>query len=283
MAASPDREYVDRRAPWRVSLGNVIFNNDTRAGQLFDLALTLLIFASVFAVMLESVSGLRRSYGVMLRDLEWLFTIVFTVEYTLRLVTARRALHYSRSFFGVVDLLSILPGFIALLFPGTQAFTVVRALRLLRVFRILRLGRYLQEASVITEALRASSAKITVFLATVLTLVLIIGALMYVVEGPENGYTSIPTSMYWAIVTITTVGYGDIAPSTPLGKFLASLTMILGYGILAVPTGIVTVSLARAGRPTRFVTCERCGEERHDTDARYCKTCGERLPAAPQA
>lgn len=277
MAASRDRASVDRRAKWRVTLGNIIFNNDTRAGQLFDLALIVLILASVLAVMLESVTGVRRAYGAVLRDLEWFFTVVFAIEYALRLVTARRAWHYARSFFGVVDLLSILPGFIALLFPGAQAFTVVRALRLLRVFRILRLGRYLREASVITEALRESAAKIIVFLATVLTLVLIIGALMYVVEGPANGYTSIPTSMYWAIVTITTVGYGDIAPSTPLGKFLASITMILGYGILAVPTGIVTVNLARAGRPVKTVTCVKCGEDRHDGDARYCKRCGERL------
>ncbi|ADV67674.1 ion transporter [Deinococcus maricopensis] len=270
----------DRRAPWRVKLGNVIYNNDTPAGRAFDLLLTVLILSSVLLVLLESVSGFRAKYGPLLRTLEATFALLFTLEYLLRIVTARHASHYARSFFGVVDLLSILPGYIALLVPGVQAFQVVRALRLLRIFRILKLARYLNEASVITEALRASAAKITVFLATVLTLVLIIGATMYVVEGPKNGYTSIPTSVYWAIVTITTVGYGDIAPKTGLGKLIASATMILGYGILAVPTGIVTVGLtqAHARRAAAQRTCPNCGQVQRDEEAVFCSRCGTPLP-----
>lgn len=199
----------------------------------------------------------------------------------LRLLTARRPLHYARSFFGVVDLLSILPAYLALAFAGSQYLLVVRALRLLRIFRILRLVRHLDEASVIGEALRASQAKITVFLATVLALVIIIGTVMYVVEGPEHGYTSIPTSISWAIVTLTTVGYGDIAPKTPLGQGVASLAMILGYGIIAVPTGIVTAGLVGAQQRRRERVCANCNERGHDLDAMHCKRCGALLPALP--
>ncbi|GBF04270.1 ion transport protein [Deinococcus aerius] len=270
----------DRRAPWRVILGNVIFNNDTPAGRAFDLVLIVLILGSILVVMLDSVRPMRAAYGSVLNRAEWVLTLLFTTEYVLRLISARRASHYARSFFGVVDLLSIVPGYLALLLPGAETLLIVRVLRLLRIFRILKLARYLSEANVLTEAIRASAAKITVFLAVVLSLVTVIGALMYLIEGPENGYTSIPTSIYWAIVTLTTVGYGDIAPKTPLGKALASLAMILGYGILAVPTGIVTVNLARAQdrrQPQRI--CPRCGLDRHDPDARYCKRCGEVLPA----
>ena len=271
----------DRRAAWRVRLGNLIFNNDTPAGRAFDLVLSLLILSSILVVMLDSVRELHAAYGPSLRGTEWVLTLLFTAEYVLRLISARRASHYARSFFGVVDLLSLLPGYLALFFPEADSLLVIRVLRLLRVFRILKLARYLNEASVLGEAIRASAAKITVFLAAVLSMVTIIGALMYVVEGPEHGYTSIPTSIYWAIVTLTTVGYGDIAPKTPLGKGLASLAMILGYGILAVPTGIVTVNLARAQdrqRPVR--ACPRCGLDGHEADARYCKRCGEGLPAS---
>ncbi len=274
---SDPRASSDTRTAWRVALGNIIFNNDTRAGRLFDLALSVLIVGSVLSVMLESVSGIRARHGPQLRAAELTFTLLFGVEYLLRMLGARHASHYARSFFGVVDLLSILPGFAALLFPGAQALAVVRALRLLRVFRIFKLARYLSEASVLTEALRASTAKITVFVAVVLTLVTIIGALMYVIEGPRNGFTSIPTSIYWAVVTLTTVGYGDIAPRTGLGKFLASAAMILGYGIIAVPTGIVTVSLTQAQARRTARTCENCGLARHDPDALHCKRCGARL------
>ena len=279
----------DHRAAWRVTLGNVVFNNDTPAGRAFDLVLIVLILASIGVVMLDSVRPFRAAYGPALKQAEWLLTVLFSLEYGLRLVTARHPWNYARSFFGLVDLLSILPGYLALLLPGAETLLIVRVLRLLRIFRILKLARYLSEASVLSAALRASAAKITVFLATVLTLVTIIGALMYLIEGPEHGYTSIPTSIYWAIVTLTTVGYGDIAPKTPLGKGLASLAMILGYGILAVPTGIVTVNLARAqglqdqaGPPRRPAPrrCPRCGLEGHDPDARFCKRCGEGLPSA---
>lgn len=271
----------DGRAPWRVTLGNIIYNADTPAGRAFDLTLIALILSSILVVMLDSVRPVQAAYGAVLNRAELVLTLLFTVEYVLRLIAARHASHYARSFFGVVDLLSIVPGYLALLLPGAEALLIVRVLRLLRIFRILKLARYLSEASVLTEAIRASTAKITVFLAVVLTLVTIIGALMYLIEGPEHGYTSIPTSIYWAIVTLTTVGYGDIAPKTPLGKGLASLAMILGYGILAVPTGIVTVNLARAQdrRQQQQLTCPRCGLQGHDPDARYCKRCAELLPA----
>jgi len=274
------RSSGDPRAPWRIALGNVIFNNDTPAGRAFDLILISLILVSILVIMLESVGPIRARYGPAFARAEWILTLLFTAEYVLRLISARRASHYARSFFGVVDLLSIIPGYVALLLPGANVLLIVRVLRMLRIFRILKLARYLNEASVLGEAIRASAAKITVFLAAVLSMVTIIGALMYVVEGPEHGYTSIPTSIYWAIVTLTTVGYGDIAPKTPLGKGLASVAMILGYGILAVPTGIVTVNLSRAQdrqRPTR--ACSRCGLDGHEADARYCKRCAEALPA----
>ncbi|GAA5514368.1 hypothetical protein Dcar01_03123 [Deinococcus carri] len=285
----------DTRAPWRVALGNIIFNADTPAGRVFDLGLIVAIFVSVLTVMLDSVAGVRLRYGPLLNDLELVLTALFTVEYLLRLISARQASHYARSFFGVVDLLSILPGYLALLLPAAQFLLIVRVLRLLRIFRIFKLVRFLSEANILQQAIQASLAKITVFVATVLTLVTIIGALMYVIEGPQNGFTSIPTSIYWAIVTLTTVGYGDIAPKTGLGKGLASLAMILGYGIIAVPTGIVTVGIANAQRaqaqaqniPTTDLfpsrTCPRCGLRGHTPDARYCSRCGERLPelAAP--
>jgi voltage-gated potassium channel len=269
------------RAAWRETLANIIYNADTPAGRTFDLLLIVAIVLSVLVVMLESVVGVRAAYGPLLRRLEWVLTVLFTVEYLLRLIVARRASHYARSFFGVVDLLSIAPAYLTLFIPGAQALLIVRVLRLLRLFRILKLARYLTEASVLTQALRASLAKITVFLAVVVTLVTVIGALMYVIEGPPHGFTSIPTSVYWAIVTVTTVGYGDIAPKTPMGKALASLAMILGYAIIAVPTGIVTVGLSQAQarqREREDWACVRCGLSSHASDARYCRRCGELLP-----
>ena len=268
------------RARWRVLLGNIIFDNDTPAGRRFDLALTVLILLSISVVMLDSVAKIHSRYDTRLRVAELLLTSVFTAEYLLRLIGARHAGHYARSFFGVVDALSLLPAYLSLLVPGSEFLLIVRALRLLRIFRILKLGRYLSEAGVLAQALRARVAKITVFLAVVLTLVLIIGALMYVIEGPKYGFTSIPTSIYWAIVTITTVGYGDISPHTALGKTLASITMIFGYGIIAVPTGIVTAGLTQASQPKKaeLRPCPRCALERHEQGANYCQRCGERLP-----
>lgn len=263
-----------------MTLGNVIYNNDTRAGRTFDLLLIFLIVVSVLVVMFDSVSGFHARFEAQLDVVEWALTLLFTLEYVLRLIAARHPWNYVRSFFGTVDLLSILPAYLALLIPGAQYLLIVRVLRLLRIFRILKLVRYLSEASVLTQALRASVAKIIVFIAVVLTLVTIIGTLMYVIEGPRYGFTSIPTSIYWAIVTLTTVGYGDIAPKTPWGKGLASLAMILGYGIIAVPTGIVTVGIAQAQAGRRSTRpCPRCGLERHEADARYCRRCGETLPA----
>lgn len=262
----------------RRRLYEVIFEAETPAGRGFDVALLVLILLSVLAVLLESVAGFRAEYGRELRWLEWGITFLFTLEYLLRLWVVRRPLAYAWSFFGVVDLLAILPTYLSVVIPGAQSFLVIRALRLLRVFRILKLVHFLGEAQVLRRALRASGRKITVFLVTVVTLVLVIGAAMYLIEGPENGFTSIPQSMYWAIVTLTTVGYGDIAPQTLPGKLLASLVMIVGYAIIAVPTGIVTVEMAEAtrrGRSTR--ACPTCGEEDHDPDARFCKRCGAEL------
>jgi len=263
---------------WRARAQRVIFEADTPAGKAFDLALLVAILASVLAVCLESVASVRAEWGLWLRVVEWLFTLLFTIEYGLRLITVQRPLRYAVSFFGVVDLLAVLPSYVGLLVPGTHALIVVRALRLLRVFRVLKLMRFLGEANVLTLALRRSARKVMIFVGTVLTLVLILGTGMYLIEGAEHGFTSIPQSMYWAIVTMTTVGYGDVAPHTVLGKFLASMVMIIGYGIIAVPTGIVTVELAGAvGRSAGTRSCPACGRDGHDTDARFCKYCGADL------
>ena len=261
---------------WRSKLHQVIFEADTPAGKAFDLTLLVAILASVLVVVMESVPSVRADHGRAFWAAEWGFTILFTIEYLLRLIAVRRPARYARSFFGIVDLLAILPTYLSVLLPGTQAFLVVRALRLLRVFRILKLGEFLGEARMLTAALKASTRKIAVFLQVVIVMVLIIGSLMYLVETPESGFTSIPQSIYWAIVTLTTVGYGDIAPQSVLGKILASLVMILGYGLIAVPTGIVTVELSQAGRPGVVSTqaCPNCGIGGHDSDALYCKHCG---------
>ena len=256
----------------------VIFEADTRAGRAFDIVSMVLIVASVVAVVLESVGWVHEHFGSVLRTTEWVLTVVFSLEYVARLLAVQRPLRYATSFFGVVDLLSVLPSYLSMLFPGAQALLVVRSLRLLRVFRVLKLARFLGEAQVIGTALRASSHKIAVFLGTVLVIVLIMGALMYVVEGPEHGFTSIPRAIYWAIVTLTTVGYGDLYPRTDFGRFLASFVMITGYGIIAVPTGIVTAELTVAMRkPISTQACPHCSAEGHDVDAAHCKYCGSKL------
>ena len=268
----------DHAAPTlRARAAEVIFGHDTRAGKAFDVALILAILASVCVVMLETVPSVHADLGPVLRAAEWFFTILFTLEYAARLWCAPRPGRYARSFFGVVDLVSILPTYLSLLLPGAQALLVVRSLRLLRVFRVLKLGEYTSEASSLRHALARSRQKITVFLAVVLTLVLVLGSLMYLVEGPANGFTSIPRSVYWAIVTLTTVGYGDITPHTVAGQVLASVVMILGYGIIAVPTGIVTVELGRGSGASPARGCRRCGLAGHEVDARYCRRCGEAL------
>ncbi|MFH1981746.1 MAG: ion transporter [Pseudomonadota bacterium] len=267
-----------QRAHWRRALHEVIFEADTPAGKAFDIALLVCIVLSVGAVLLESVASIRADYGPALRTLEWAITLLFTVEYLLRLIAVGQPLKYATSFYGVVDLMAIVPTYLSLVVAGSQSLLVIRALRLLRVFRVMKLVHFVGEAAVLRQALSASAKKIAVFLITVATLVLIIGAIMYLVEGEDNGFTSIPQSIYWAIVTLTTVGYGDIAPHTVLGKLLASVVMILGYGIIAVPTGIVTVELSDAKRKmVATQACPECAAEGHDADAAFCKYCGSRL------
>jgi voltage-gated potassium channel len=263
---------------WRARWHEIIFEADTPAGKRFDVALLVLILLSVLAVSLESVGELREAYGRTLRATEWAFTGLFTVEYVMRLMCVRRPLRYMVSFYGIVDLLAILPTYLSVLVPGSQSLLVIRAFRLLRVFRILKLTHFVGEARLLSAAMRASTRKIIVFLAVVMTSVLIAGTLIYVVEGEEHGFTSIPVSVYWAIVTMSTVGYGDIAPETVLGRIIASALMILGYAIIAVPTGIVTVELSSAARlSTNTQACPSCGAGGHDNDARYCKYCGSKL------
>lgn len=271
----------DTRAPWRVKLHEVIFGAESRAGRFFDIVLIVAILLSVGIVMLESVASMREEHGLFLRWAEWTFTVLFTVEYALRLLCVRRASHYATSFFGIVDLLAILPTYLALFVPGAQYFLVVRMLRILRIFRVLKLVQYLEEADLLLRALRASRRKITVFIFAVVTLNVIFGALMYFIEGAENGFTSIPRGVYWAIVTLTTVGFGDISPQTGLGQAVAAVIMILGYGIIAVPTGIVTSELtnlsAQAMGPQSAAACPNCGGTGHDADAKFCKHCGHSL------
>jgi voltage-gated potassium channel len=266
------------RARWRMVLHEVIFEADTPAGKGFDVLLIASILASVAAVMLDSIGTVRSAYGNLLFVIEWFFTLLFTVEYILRLLCVGRPLKYAVSFYGMVDLLAIIPTYLSLVLPGSQFLLVIRILRILRIFRILKLVPYLKEARLLAKALRASSRKIAVFLYTVLTLVVIFGSLMYVIEGEANGFTSIPRSIYWAIVTLTTVGYGDISPRTGLGQALASIVMILGYAIIAVPTGIVSVEMSHAfGTRVSTQACPECSAEGHDADARYCKYCGSAL------
>ena len=275
MSVSTDR--LAARPRWRARLHEVIFEADTRAGRAFDVGLLVAILVSVGTVMLESVADVRREYGAVLRAVEWSLTAAFTLEYVLRLVAVDRPARYARSFFGLMDLVAIVPTYLALVVPEAHSLMAIRAVRLLRIFRILKLAQFLGEAQLLVLALRASRRKITVFLGGIVTIVMIVGTLMYVIEGEEHGFTSIPTSMYWAVVTMTTVGYGDIAPRTAVGQLLAALLMILGYGIIAVPTGIVSVELANAGRAVSRQACPSCGGEGHDIDARHCKYCGAGL------
>jgi voltage-gated potassium channel len=264
---------------WRKVAFEVIFEADTPAGKWFDVVLILCIVASVAVVMLDSVAGVNESHGRLLNVLEWFFTILFTIEYILRLVCVGNPTRYAVSFFGVVDLLAIVPTYARLILAGTRYFTVIRILRVLRIFRVLKLGECVSEANVLKRALIASRKKIFVFIFTVLTMVVIIGSVMFLVEDAENGFTSIPKSVYWAIVTLTTVGYGDLSPQTPFGQLLASMVMILGYCIIAVPTGIMTVELTQAAKDKKITsqTCPECSKQGHDPDADHCKYCGARL------
>lgn len=264
---------------WRARLHEIVFEADTRAGRFFDFGLIWLILLSCATVILESVRHIREQYGEPLYALEWLFTVLFTIEYLLRLMSVRQPIRYATSFFGVVDLLAIIPTYLSIFVPGSHYLLVIRILRLFRIFRLLKLSEYIMEADTLRRALRASRRKISVFVSAVVLLVVIIGALMYVVEGEENGFTNIPISIYWAVVTMTTVGYGDLSPRTPLGQMVASIVMILGYGIIAVPTGIVSVELAQAVRQQTVSrqSCPACAAEGHDSDARCCKYCGANL------
>lgn len=259
----------------------IIFGTDTPAGKAFDVVLLALIILSVIVVVLESVSTLRDANRDVFISAEWFFTIVFTLEYLLRIFTAPKPWKYITSFFGIIDLLAILPTYFGLLFDTSTFLLTIRALRLVRLFRVFKLARYVRESSILIRALQQSFRKIVIFLGAVLTLVLILGSLMYLIEGEENGFTSIPQSIYWAIVTITTVGYGDIAPATVLGKILASISMLTGFAIIAVPTGIITGEISRAVKSSNLEsrrTCVECKRNDHDPDASYCKSCGGKLP-----
>ena len=225
---------------WRLKMHEVIYEADTFAGKLFDIVLLILILLSIIVVLLESVPEYRSVYGRLFNQLEWGFTLLFTIEYFARMICINKPMKYIVSFYGIIDLLSILPTYIGLFISGSHSLMVIRALRLMRVFRILKMGEFLNESQKLLDSLRTSKQKILVFLLSILTIVIILGTVMYIIESPESGFTSIPRSIYWAIVTLTTVGYGDIAPITPLGQFIASIVMILGYAIIAVPTGIVT-------------------------------------------
>lgn len=264
---------------WRNKLRVIIFEADTPAGKAFDIALLVCIVLSVMAVVLESVGPIRSSHGVALRNVEWAFTVLFTIEFGLRLICVGRPASYIFSFFGIVDLLAVMPTYLSLFLAGPKySLIVIRALRLLRIFRVLKLVRFLGEANLLLQALRASSRKIIVFLGAVLTITVIIGSVMYLIEGEASGFTSIPQGVYWAIVTMTTVGYGDIAPITVAGKFLASALMITGYGVIAVPTGIVTAELTQLGKTSVSTrACPECTREGHDTNAGFCKYCGTHL------
>ena len=262
---------------WRHQIYETVFEAETTRGKIFDITLITLIIFSVVAILLESVRDIRLVYGRELFVAEWFFTILFTLEYLLRLIAVKRPLKYVFSFYGLVDLIAILPTYISLFVPGTQYFLAIRILRLLRIFRVLKLATYISESRVITTALQRSRRKITVFLVAIFTIVIVVGSLMYAIEGEENGFTDIPTSIYWAIVTLTTVGYGDLSPKTGVGKLLASIVMILGYGIIAVPTGIVTAELSRGVQPTSTHVCPECHAEVHDFDAVHCKYCGAKL------
>ena len=266
-------------APWRERLRVIIFEAETPAGKAFDVGLLIAILLSVSLVMLESVAPLRERYGREIIIAEWVFTILFTIEYALRLISVRRPSRYARSFFGVVDFLAIVPTYLSAFVPGAHSLLVIRGLRLLRIFRVFKLGRFLGEAGVLSRALLSSRHKITVFLGTVMILVTILGAAMYLIEGEENGFTSIPQSVYWAIVTMTTVGYGDLVPQTIAGKALAAMVMVLGYSIIAVPTGIVTAEIVEnaVGRQVSTRNCPECTSEGHATEARFCKDCGAPL------
>ena len=264
---------------WRTSLHDTIYESNTTAGKVFDVTLLLLIIFSIIVVMLDSMRIYNQQYATLFHVLEWTFTILFTIEYILRLISIKKPWLYVFSFLGIIDLLAIIPSYLSIFFLGAQSLLVLRALRFLRIFRIFKLTHFLTEIQFLKIAILGSLKKISIFMLVVLSLVIILGSIMYLVEKGRNGFNSIPESIYWAIVTITTVGYGDISPVTPLGKFIASVIMLIGYGIIAVPTGIITTEMALAVRRRKpgQETCPGCGREGHDHDAVFCKYCGSVL------
>lgn len=268
----------------RYRLHTIIYEADTRAGKTFDIVLLFIILISIAAVMLESVESVRRVYGYELKVVEWVVTIFFTLEYIGRIIAVRQPLKYITSFYGIIDLLATLPKYIGLIFPGSGFLIAIRAVRLLRVFRILKLTHLVGASNQLSAALKKSKAKIGVFLFSVVVLCVILGTLMYMIEGPESGFTSIPVSVYWTVVTLTTVGFGDITPITPLGQFLSSIIMIMGYGIIAVPTGLVTAQIINDKTHLNTQVCPNCSENKHRDDAGFCFRCGASLkPASTNA
>ena len=280
-SADPQQLYGKPAGGWREELYEIIFESHTRKGQVFDLVLIGAILLSVVTVVLTSIGPVAREYGPWLLGAEWVFTLLFTTEYIGRLLCVKRPDRYARSFFGVIDLLSVVPSYVSLFIPGSHVLLDVRILRLLRIFRILKLTLYIQEYSMLGSALMASRRKILVFLSVVCLIVFLMGTVMYVVEGPRHGFTSIPTAVYWAISTMTTVGFGDLVPKTDIGRTIASCMMLLGWGILAVPTGIISSEIThqRGVRLLAGRSCTRCMTRGHEATARYCKQCGKALPA----
>jgi voltage-gated potassium channel len=264
---------------WRMRLHEIIYESGTRAGKIFDVTLLSLIVSSIVVVMLDSNAEFHRLYGGLFLKFEIAITLLFTIEYILRLICIRKPWSYVFSFFGIIDLVSVVSGYMSIYFVGAQSLLALRALRLLRIFRIFKLSLFLSEMNFLGMAIKGSLRKISIFMLIVLTLVIILGSIMYLVEGGQNGFNSIPESIYWAIVTITTVGYGDISPVTSLGKFVASVIMLMGYAIIAVPTGIVTTEMALAVKKNDQLqeACPNCGREGHDSNARFCKFCGSKL------
>lgn len=276
-STNSETERVDRG--WRDRAYNIIFESDTDAGRRFDTILLIIIVLSVATVIIDSVSAVRAKDYFALNVLEWIFTVFFTIEYIVRLLCVKQPLRYALSWFGIIDLISILPTYLAVIFPEFHFLIDVRLLRMLRIFRILKIPRYIDESQILWETLRNSRHKIFVFLGAVVILSVILGTIMYIVEGPENGFTSIPTGMYWSIVTFTTTGYGDIHPKTPLGQFITSCAMLMGYGIIALPTGIIGVELAMSMLKIKTTNrkCDICLAEGHEADATFCKNCGAKL------
>ncbi|WP_166387516.1 MULTISPECIES: ion transporter [unclassified Polaribacter] len=269
-----------KNTSWKYRIHEIIYEADTKSGKLFDVVLLIAILASILLVMLESIESFDTKYHTFLNIAEWVITILFSIEYVLRIVSIKRPLKYIFSFYGLIDLLSTIPKYLSLFLIGSHHLAALRALRLLRVFRILKLARYIGASNKLLIALKMSRTKISVFLYFIVILCVILGTIMYMVEGPENGFTSIPISIYWSIVTLTTVGYGDIAPHTPFGQFLASIIMILGYGIIAIPTGIVTAEMTKTANnniDTNTQACPNCAKENHKDGAEFCYNCGSKL------